>query len=141
MTPAHPDWIRSTLAIRNNRFNPADNPVSEPDFDPMRMERRAGQDLPDDSTGLFPASLVLFPDNIDGQTAADGAPVPPVTCVSDYEPLYHSFPARIRVSTVPIPNHPRPLLQNGCWFLPVRLFCGITFIPADVSLHNGCNDK
>jgi hypothetical protein len=104
MTPDHPGWIRSTLAIRNNRFNPADNPVSEPDFDPMRMERRAGQDLPDDSTGLFTASLVLFPDNINGQTAADGAPVPPVTCVSDYEPLYHSFPARIRVSTVPYPE-------------------------------------
>jgi hypothetical protein len=133
MTPDHPDRIRSTLAIRNNRFNPADNPVSEPDFDPMRMERRAGQDLHDDSTGLFPASLVLFPDNIDGQTAADGGPVPPVTCVSDYEPLYHSFPARIRVSTVPIS---RTILVHCCrtdvgfsWsvFFVVSLLYRLTF--------------
>ena len=56
---------RLSRSILNNRFNPADYPVPEPDFDPVGMERRTGQDLPDDPAGLPAAPLVLFLDNID----------------------------------------------------------------------------
>jgi hypothetical protein len=56
----------SALSVRDDGFDTADHPFTEPYFYPVGMERRTGQDLPDDPTGLLSTPLVLFLDDIDG---------------------------------------------------------------------------
>jgi hypothetical protein len=66
MFPGIP-WI----IITDDLCYPAHQTPFQSHFDPMRVGRRAGQDLLNDTPRLFIAALVFFPDNIYGKPNTD----------------------------------------------------------------------
>lgn len=59
--------VFTTLFRIDDLRNPTDPAIGEPDLDPMRVERGAGQDLPDDPPCPVAAALVCFLDDLYGQ--------------------------------------------------------------------------
>jgi hypothetical protein len=66
--PGSINWCVFTIHIpHDDLLNPTYPAIGEPDLDPMRVERGAGQDLPYDPPCPFAAALVCFLDDIYGQ--------------------------------------------------------------------------
>lgn len=61
---------------RKNLSNPPHLSIGEPDFYTVRMGERIGEDILHNPPGSLTTLLVLFLDNINAHTCAEGGPVP-----------------------------------------------------------------